>query len=295
MASLESFFTKPKELGEMLKKGMQQGKEEGDVTDQELTQLMEELEVKPGVKADNPKRSDLKLRGEGGSGELRIPALTTDESSGEKDTPTTPKPSQQQRGREEKQKEEEKVVELEEEEEDHWEETQNPGVGVDVEEGDVAKRSIGTSSYGTASHSDPIADLREYCEAQFRSWAQIMTPLLARVEALERGSSSRVPFVPLSASPPRGGGRSDMGSHIRKRSNGVGPLRAGASLEIDKEEIAKFIQKNPTFPSLGRVRESKLRLLQATMGLPPQTLEIKTSDWSKEGIYSLLVTAFSRE
>lgn len=325
MSNMESFYANPLELKNVLVEGMKLGKEEGAVTDEELTHLMEKLEHDPTQKGVAKPDVPRGLRGEGGSGELKIQPPKSAPVVAPEETPTTPKSTSKKGKKKQKKEEKEKSPKKEEErkdsedlekkeeevpeetkvpsrvptpspeEEDQWEEPQNPGIGADVEEGDVTNQSTKSSSYVSVERGDSVGDLREYMETQFQSLMQILTPLMSRVETLERKASTRAPFVPLSPSPPRLRSEEGGSTHVRRRSGGVGPVRASSTVEISIDDVKAYLAKNPMYPSMSRVRESKLKVLQTSLGLDPLPLEVKASDWSKEGLYSLLVTAHHQE
>lgn len=277
--NMDSFLTNPESIRSVLEAGVRKEGEEGELNEQEVSQLLEGLDPAPqpptpSTRAPRPKFT---LRGEGGSGErASVPGGWEEGGSGGSITA----PPQPQSPGEEEEEEGDSLVE------------EGGGVGGDVEAeaGDV---SHGTPSVWTPSHPESKGELGEfkaYCEEQFQALYSMVQPLVGRLSALELRTSHSIPL----ATNLREGGRGSQASpprHSRTRS-GVGVPRAGAGPPtISKEIIGEFLRHNSTYPTFRAVRAAKLSALQSQLGLEVKALEPKVSDWTEEGLYTQLTIA----
>lgn len=186
--------------------------------------------------------------------------------------------------------------EEEEEEEEYWS-GGGEGVGGDVEAhgGDVSGQAPSASSKGQASSKAEIAELKSYCEEQFASIMSIIQPLASRIETLEREASGKIPIRGINGSPPRvTRHRSIVGMEPPALGGRKGSI-VGKKPVIDKEKVSTFARVNPVYPSMRAVRAAKLNQLQRLLGVTELPIEVKVSEWTAEGLYTLLVVKHEAE
>jgi len=315
---MESVFTNPKGLSEELKKVITEAEEKGEVGEEEMVTLIQEAEKGPPSKAlktgEGEKKGKEKMvfRGEGGSGEPRVKEIKKEKAMelqpgfqykepggggrGEKKEKKVAGAQDAKEGMEEGEGGGEEEGSLLEEEGGDWEQAEEAAGGdAEAHTEDVASSAFTTPSQMRKREETELGELRAYCEEQFASLVSMIQPLLARVESLERASASRVPLNPGMLSPPR---------HLHKRvgsggGGGAGGGRGGAGTpgrkEVPREKVASFIRTYPSFPTLAVTRRAKVRQLQEAMGLDPKEIEVRASEWTEEGLYTLMVVAHDAE
>jgi hypothetical protein len=319
---MDTFFSDPKGLRLAIQGEMKREQEEGELTEEELSRMVEAAQPPlPVGHPSNPVPSR-PLRGEGGSGEkskatpapynlrskvtvgpipwtgappLQPPPPLPEVKEGpetpadEEKTPRLPQPARFvpgpgafPSGGEGSGSEEE-----EEREEDHGDNLH--GGDYDAEEADVSIPAGSSYSKSGDQEEPSLGELKAYCEDQFAYLSSIIQALNSRIQILEHRTSTSVPLAMTFAH----GSRADPSSpprHARTRSGMGVPKQHQERPAPTQEGVQAFLKLNSTYPSLKAVRAAKLRTLQAQMGLPPTLLDAKVSEWSVDGLYTLLCT-----
>lgn len=265
---MDVFLDSPAELKATLREGLAREEEEGELEAHEVEELTRALEVPPKRPTPASHSEPFRLKGEGGSGEGHTSVSSI--MAGLR-PPSCPEP-----------------VSVEKEEED--DEVSLHGGDPEADEGDASVRDRSQSSGVRPDLESHVLDLQRFCEEQFNTLFQLVQSVSGRLDRVEARLPSAVPL----ASPLRGTGAVSPPSaraHLRTKS-GVGvPRVGGAPPDIPKDRVEGFLRHSPTYPSLAHIRNSKLTSLQASLGLAPVKLEPKVSEWTVEGLYTLLVTA----
>jgi hypothetical protein len=264
---MESVFKDPKQVKEMIVKGMQDKLDEGELEQLEFAEIEKAME--PSTAKKTTSSSKVQLRGEGGSGELKHPQIAQVPEVSPID----------------------KVS--------HWEE------GVEAsQQGDWQEEREEEEASAATRLSDQVSQIRQelgnlraYIEDQMGAMSAIIAPIQTRLQRLEAGQSASVPLAPLGRAHMRTQSGSASTSPPRPATkSGVGVPRLGSTgPTITKAPIETFLSRNPDYPSLAAIRKAKLRQLQATMGLSPIDLTVGVADWVVGRIYELLVKAHEQE
>lgn len=261
-------FSNPGKVREMIEGGMKGKLEQGDLDLLEFTEFNESLD--PPDRADvgpqekkKERKSEIQLRGEGGSGEPKHREVGDEGVGGEEG-----------RG----QKEEEKDWEEEEETGNKTEwtwtrEEEIEGVGSNRSE-DMRKMR------------EELGDLRMYVEDQMKAINEILAPMQVQIQRLEAAIAPSVPLAQMGhrvrksqsdgqpASPPRVMTRSGVGV----------PRIQSPPPTLDTTPIRVFLSKNSGYPSIRAIREAKLKQLQVSCGLVPRQIDVGVSAWTYEGL-----------
>lgn len=272
-SDLNSFFEDPTSIRKLVQQGLQSEVVAGSLSEDEVKRLMEEPEKKKvQPKAAAPDGSFV-LRGEGPSGERAravvqpVASLPPVVQSKEEISMTSDR---------------EGIRDVK----DHHSEADFRGGDPVADGGDIGEITPSVARSLDEGNPTAISELRAYCEDQFRSLFQILTPLTVRVEQLERRTSASIPTtvamgrkVQAESPPPT--------RHSRVLS-GTGVKELRIPKVLNQEIIASFARSNPTYPTLKVVREAKLRTLLSLLGLEFRPVEVRPSEWTGEGLYTLL-------
>lgn len=322
---MEELFRNPSSIRQGMKEALAGAHEQKEITEQEMEALVRELEEPPrpsvtdGLKTAG-KKGEVVLRGEGGSGEQRRPVVagqggnvsssspqmgwsdrvasfwTTDllSKGGNHEPSDKGTPSGSSGVSDVKGSEEGEVCEAGGEGEEKRGE-QQPMLDLGQGQGDLSGQAPSASSKGQASSKAEIAELKSYCEEQFASIMSIIQPLASRIETLEREASGKIPIRGINGSPPRvTRHRSIVGMEPPALGGRKGSI-VGKKPVIDKEKVSTFARVNPMYPSMRAVRAAKLNQLQRLLGVTELPIEVKVSEWTAEGLYTLLVVKHEAE
>lgn len=260
---MDSVFSNPEKVKELIKKGMEDKLEAGELDQLEFEQL--ETGLRTPSKTQSYEKEALQLRGDGGSGEPKIDLF--------------------QQVDEMRKREEEESWELGEETggKEDWQESREGGEGSEIT----------SVSDQLAAMKKDIANLKLFVDDQAKSLNAIIVPLQSRIQRLEAKSSPSIPVASIGSLHQRqqSGGGTQSPPRPTTRS-GVGVPHAGsANPVVSLSAVEAFTAKNRDYPSLKAVRDAKLHRLQVEQGLVPQLLKVGVADWNASRLYQILCDA----
>lgn len=258
---MESIFSNPLKVKDLIEKGMEGKLEEGELDQIEIDAL--EGALTPPGKANQGEDKKLMLRSDGGSGERKASIAAPSHPQRE----SVYSESWEKAGEEDTSKE--------------WTE--------EKDEDTTGSRGGGSESIALLRRE--VGELRLYVEDAVKAMGLLITPIQERIQKIEIAVSPSIPFATLPGSHHRQ--PSDKGKRPTSpptTKSGVGIPYAGTPRPVVSQAmVSAFFSKNRDYPSLKAVREAKLKQLQMMQNLPPTMITVGVSEWTEAGLYTALV------
>jgi len=257
---LDEFLKQPGRMAAELRRELEKEEGEGEITTQEKEEL--ERALAPPEDRDKSRYLSTRLRGEGGSGEVK------------RSVEVEIREQRDAFGRN-----------LEEVRDESGEGGSTEGDPTFLEE--TAVSSERGSSWSILHHGQE--EIKAYCEQNFRLLNSTLVAFQDRLARLEARDAPSIPLSVLPGSPPRAN-RLSLGGSSRL---GRPPLGEGGGEKrprpvIPRDAVERFIRDNGAYPSFKGVRSAKLKALALSVGVGPPQRDLTPSEWSVGGVYSAL-------